>query len=216
MRISVLCSNKAHPVFETLSLWQKKHESKHKIELVQSRHELSGGDILFLISCSELIQIEVRNRYKATLVLHASNLPIGRGWSPHIWQIIEGNSKITVSLLNAEDKVDSGSIWAQREILLEGHELYNEINSKLFVLESDLMDFAVDNFENISPVPQLDVEPTYYRKRTPEDSSIDPDKSISEQFNLLRVADPERFPAYFDLHNHRYLIKLEKVNTPEA
>jgi len=195
--------------------WQKKHEFDHRIELVQSRQELTGGDILFLVSCNELIKQDIRDRYKATLVIHASNLPEGRGWSPHIWQIIEGKKEITVNLLEAEDKVDSGAIWTQRILQFEGHELYDEINEKLFAIESELMDFALENFQQISPIPQHEVEPTYYCKRTPEDSRIDPDKSIAEQFDLLRVADPARFPAIFNLRGHCYRITIEKVKLTE-
>ena len=211
MKISILCSSKEHPVFRTLLLWQKMHESNHQIELVQSRLHLTDGDILFLISCSELIKKEERDRYKVTLVIHASDLPEGRGWSPHIWQILEGKKRITVTLLEAEDKVDSGSIWTQRDLLLEGHELCAEINEKLFSLESEMMDFAVNNFGNVIPVPQRKTEPSYYRKRDSEDSRIDPHRTIAEQFDLLRVADPERYPAFFDIRGYRYRIKIEKV-----
>ena len=40
------------------------------------------GDILFLISCSERIGDAYRQKYRHVLVLHASDLPKGRGWSP--------------------------------------------------------------------------------------------------------------------------------------
>lgn len=215
MNISILCSSKEHPIYGYLNSWQQKYKFTHKIELVQSKQDLSGGDILFLISCSELINQHVRDSYKATLVIHASNLPLGRGWSPHIWQLLEDKKEIFVTMLEAEDKVDSGAIWAQRILRFEGHELYDEINDKLFALETELMDLAVANFNNISPEPQRAIEPTFYRKRTPEDSRIDPDKSITEQFNLLRVSDPERFPAFFELFGYRYRIKIEKVRPTE-
>lgn len=211
MKISIICSSTDHPVYSTLKMWQNNRSSLHDIELVQSSHELSGGDILFLISCGEIIRQNVRNIYKVTLIVHASNLPKGRGMSPHVWQILEGKNSITITLLEAEDKLDSGAIWAQREMLLEGHELYDEINTKLFAIESELMDFAVDNFDMIAPESQHDFEPTYYRKRNPEDSRIDPDKTIAEQFDLLRVSDSERFPAFFNLRGHRYKIRIEKI-----
>jgi methionyl-tRNA formyltransferase len=56
--------------------------------------------------------------------------------------------------------------------------------------------------------------PTYYRKRIPEDSRIDPCGSIAGQFDLLRVADPERYPAFFDFRGHRYEIRLIKSEIP--
>lgn len=216
MKISILCSSTQHPVYNMLVSWQKEHEQHHRVDLVQSKNQLSGGDILFLISCNELITREVRDRYATTLVIHASDLPKGRGWSPHIWQIVEGRNCICVTLLEAEDKVDSGAIWAQRELRLEGHELYDEINDKLFEIERQLMNFAVAHFQTIVPVPQRQEPPSYYSKRTPEDSRIDPNKSIAEQFDLLRVADPTRFPSFFDMRGHRYRISIEKMNTSGA
>lgn len=213
MNISILCSSTEHPVYKTLEHWKNNYSKVHEIELVQSVNELSGGAILFLISCGELINKDVRDRYEAALVIHACALPEGRGWSPHIWQIIEGKKNMTVTLLDAEDKVDSGAIWAQRELYLEGHELHDEINEKLFALESELMDFAVENIETVSPVPQRDMEPSYYSKRTQEDSRLNPNRTIAEQFDLLRVCDPVRFPAFFTLRGHNYRIKIEKIKT---
>jgi len=47
----------------------------------------------------------------------------------------------------------------------------------------------------------------------PVDSKIDVNKSISEQFNLLRMTDNERYPCYFDYKGHRYKITLKKIDT---
>jgi methionyl-tRNA formyltransferase len=182
----------------------------HEVSLSRKKEELTGGDILFLISCHEIISAQVRARYAATLVIHASDLPIGRGWSPHIWQIIEGKNRIPVTLLEAEDVIDSGAIWAQRYIQLDGHETYEEINAKLFDAEIELMCMAVTGFETNKPRQQDERVPTMYRKRTPEDSRIDPHKSIAEQFELLRVADPVRFPAFLEFRGHRYFISIFK------
>lgn len=215
MKISIMCSSKEHPVYAVLEQWQLRQASKHTVELVQTRQDLSGGDLLFLISCSDIIRSDVRAQYNSTLVIHASDLPIGRGWSPHIWQILDGKKNIPITLLEAEDKVDSGAIWAQKIMHLEGHELFDEINALLFKLECELMDYAVEHFNDVKPMPQREQEPTYYRKRTPDDSRIDPGKTIEEQFDLLRVADSQRFPAFFDYRGCRYLVKLEKMITAE-
>ncbi|WP_225172415.1 formyltransferase family protein [Bradyrhizobium sp. BRP19] len=183
----------------------------HAVELVQRKAELSGGDILFLISCHEIISAGDRTRYGKSLVIHASDLPQGRGWSPHIWQILEGKNDIVVSLLEAEDQVDTGAIWAQRHLILEGHELFDEINAKLFAIELDLMNEALASIGRKAPVAQDGRAPTYYPRRSPADSRLDPAQPLARQFELLRVADPERFPAFFDFRGHRYLVRLEKV-----
>jgi methionyl-tRNA formyltransferase len=183
----------------------------HEVELVHGKDELSGGDILLLISCHEIILSQDRQRYHASLVIHASDLPEGRGWSPHIWQILEGKRDIVVSLIEAQDQVDTGAVWAQRHLMLEGHELSDEINEKLFAIELELMDEALEKVGRAKPVPQDDRRPSYYRRRTPDDSRLDPHQPIADQFDLLRVADPVRFPAFFDLRGHRYVVRIEKA-----
>lgn len=210
MKISIVCTDVRHPILNRLKGWCLRHSDQHSVELVQKKKELTGGDILFLVSCQEMIEAEVRAQYRAALVLHASDLPEGRGMSPHIWQVLEGQDRIKVTLLAAEEALDSGDIWLQREFSLEGHELYDEINDKLFNAELSLMDEAVDRFEEIEPRPQDSRQPTWYRFRTPADSQLLIEGTIKEQFNLLRVSDPNRFPAFFDWQGYRYEICIRK------
>jgi methionyl-tRNA formyltransferase len=211
MDISIVCSSEEHPVFENLGEWLDSKSKDHRVSLVTKLDALTHGDILFLVSCVEKVGEDIRSNFGATLVLHASDLPKGRGWSPHIWQILENKNEIVVSLLEAENEIDSGRIWQQATVMLDGHELYDEINEKLFDAELALMDFAVENFGAVSPAAQKDIPPSYYRKRTPEDSRVDPAETVEQNFNLLRVSDPDRFPAYFDHLGQRYKIKVEKV-----
>ncbi len=211
MKISILCSSKSHPVFSFLESWKRKRIEDFDIELVEQGAALTGGDILFLISCNEIIGREIRDKYYATLVVHASDLPSGRGWSPLVWQILEKKSDFVVTLLEAENQLDSGPIWSQRKLFIAGHELYDEINHKLFEAELDLMSDAIDNFSTVVPRPQSKTQASYYRKRTPDDSRIDPTRPLVDQFDLLRIADPARYPAFFDLRGHRYIVQIRKV-----
>lgn len=210
MKVTILCSDAAHPVNAHLDRWMKTVRDKVAVELVRKKREALGGDLLFLVSCSELVSETDRSRYRASLVLHASDLPEGRGWSPHIWQLIDGVEGITLSLLEADDPVDSGRIWKQLYVPVPKHALWNEINDLLFEAEIDLMTFAIENFDTITPKPQPSTGATYYRKRDPKDSELDPGKTIAEQFDLMRVCDPQRFPPYFHHRGHRYVLKLEK------
>ncbi len=214
MKISILCSDRNHPIVNQLYEWIIEMSGKgHGVSLAFDKSELTGGDILFLVSCSQIIRDAERNKYKAVLVLHASDLPKGRGWSPHVWSILDGESQITVSLLEAIDPLDSGPIWLKTKFFLDGHELFDEINTKLFAAELYLMTQAVENFHDIKPSKQVGESGEYMKKRTSVDSRLDPHKSISSQFNLLRVVDPERYPAFFEYQGFKYLIKIEKVKS---
>ncbi len=213
MKITLLCSDLNHPVNAYLKPWMDAQQGVHEVELVQRKSQLSGGELLFLISCSEIIKETDRSKYLVTLVLHASDLPKGRGWSPHIWEIVNGAEHITLSLLEAEDKVDSGSIYAKRLIPVPKDALWDEINHQLFAAEIELIDLAVNQFERLTKVVQTNVEQaSYYPKRTVQDSQLNPHQTIAEQFNRIRVCDPNRFPAFFELHGKKYKLTLEKLD----
>lgn len=213
MKITILCNDSVHPVNRYLDKWISDVKHRHSVELVRSRSELSNGDFLFLVSCSEIIKLEHRENYSHTLVLHASDLPKGRGWSPHIWEIVNGGDTITLSLLEADDSVDTGHVWLKCKIPVSKTSLWYDVNNQLFEAEVTLMNKAVETYKDIQPYAQdPNSEPTYFRKRTPSDSQLDPYQSVAEQFDLIRMCDPDRYPAWFELRGQKYKLTLEKVD----
>ncbi len=210
LNITILTS-KNHPIYPFLEKWVSKKSSRYNVSLVSTLKKVKTGDILFLISFTKIVKSDVRKKFKKSLVIHASNLPKGKGWSPHIWQILEGKKKIVVTLFEAVDKVDAGDIWKKSSFKIENHELYDEINEKLFRVELELMDFALKNFTTIKPKPQKKGKFSYYKKRSPEDSEINPKRSIGSQFDLIRVSDPTRFPCFLYFRNRKYKFNIEKI-----
>lgn len=211
MKISVVCSGEDHPVFPKLLSWAETHRHAHDVRVATSIDRAGDGDILFLISCHDIVGPEIRSRFRHCLVVHASGLPRGRGWSPHVWQVLDGESVIPVTLLEAAESVDSGPIWHQVKMRLEGHELYDEINERLFTSTLHLMDFAMENEAVVSPRAQAAAPATYYPRRTPDDSRLDPEMSLAAQFEMLRVADPARYPNFFEYRGHRYSVTVRKM-----
>ena len=211
LKVTLLCSDIKHPVYKALEQWKAINKQRYDIELLTSVEQINRkGTLLFLVSCSEIVKKSHRDYFIHTLVLHASDLPKDRGWSPHVWAVVNGKSKLTLSLLEAEDKVDTGAIWKKVDITLDGSELYDEINKKLFDAELQLITWACENVDSVVPVLQDESATNYLRKRTLEDSEVDISQSLESQFNLLRVCDPERFPAYFYKNGCKYKIKIEK------
>ena len=194
-----------------LDSWKDYNESfGHKVSICHTKHQLGSGDILFLVSCSEKVGVIDRAKFRHVLVLHASDLPRGRGWSPHVWEIISGSTEVTLSLIEASDVIDTGNVWNKVKIVIPKHFLWNEINDALFKAEIELINWAIDNLDKVNPSAQVSSEAaTYWPKRTPQDSYIDINRSISEQFDILRVCDPNRFPAYFEIYGRKYKLRLE-------
>lgn len=212
MKIEILNTDPFHPINPYLRLLKLNLAQDHSISILRSVQEVTTGDLLFLVSCSEKVDREIVENFKHAMVLHASDLPNGRGWSPHIWEIIGGAEQITVSLLDAAGEVDCGDIYRKVTINIPKSALWETINELLFNAEIELIKFAIENFDNLQKTSQrADVKATYYRKRTPKDSEIDPNTAISEQFDLIRVCDPNRFPAVFNYRGETYKLILEKL-----
>ena len=211
MNISILITSIKHPINAYINKWVEKNKN-HQISIIHSKEELTSGDILFLISCSDIISKLERGKFMKTLVIHASDLPHGRGWSPHVWEIINGATDITLSLLEAEDKVDTGDIWKKTIVSIPKTALFDEINELIFNSELELMDFAIVNYNTIKPKKQSNIDSTYWPKRSPKDSEIDVNKGISEQFDLIRICDPDRFPVFFYKNGERFNITIKKDN----
>jgi methionyl-tRNA formyltransferase len=216
MKISILTSDPKHRVVDSLRGWKDlMRQIGHDVQIFFDKKNLIGGDFLFLVSCAQIVRKSERDLFKYVLVLHASDLPIGRGWSPHIWSIIRGSNKIVVSLIEAEDIVDTGKVWVKESFKLYGHELLQEINEKLFNVELGLMTTAVENYAMIKPKIQVGDAGEYMHKRTPFDSELNIHQSIAEQFNILRIVDNEKYPAFFEYQGHKYVLKIEKVDRHE-
>lgn len=212
-KISIVISSSEHPINTPINSWIKQNSDKFELEVVRDPYKLEGGDICFLLSCSVIVPSEILKKYRKTLVIHASDLPLGRGWSPHIWQILNGEKDIVVSLIEASEKIDEGDIWNKLQLKVPNYFLYDQIISLMNHAHIDLINFAIENYETVMPIKQDDkIKPTYFPKRTPADSEISAYKSIEAQFDKMRVSDKNRFPSFFYLRGHKFKIILERYD----
>ena len=115
-------------------LWQR----DHSVRWIHHPSDLVVGDVCFMLSCGRLLSEEQLSLHRHNLVVHASDLPKGQGWSPMSWQILEGASKIPVTLFEAVVDLDSGPIYLQQQIELYGHELVEEWRTLLAKATNDL------------------------------------------------------------------------------
>lgn len=210
MKITLICDNTESwiiPYIEKLNKLLVKFQYESKI--VYRYEDIKEGDLAFYLGCKTIVPENILALNQKNLVVHESRLPKGKGWSPMTWQILEGKNIIPITLFEADPKVDSGDIYLKDEIKLEGHELLPEIKH----LQGEYTIKLVMEFVRLYPKitgKKQEGNATYYPKRTPRDSQLDINRTIKEQFNLLRVVDNERYPAYFLLDGVKYYIKIEK------
>lgn len=184
-------------------------ERGHEALSIENPEDLPHGDMAFFLSCEQIIKKDLRDRNTHNLVIHASALPQGKGWSPTTWKILNGENGIPLTIFEAADKVDAGNIYATSALSFEGHELMDEVRQKEGKAIVDLALAFVDRYPDVVGRPQ-EGEESFYPKRSPKDSELDPSKSLAELFNQLRVADNERYPAFFTHRGHTYTLKIFK------
>jgi methionyl-tRNA formyltransferase len=178
---------------------------KYDVILLHKHDNVVSGDILFMLSCEKFFKRLDLN--KKNIVVHESDLPEGKGWSPVTWQILEGKKKIPVTLFEAVKEIDAGEIYLQDYIFLQGGELLPEIKD----LQGNITNKLVLNFlklyPNIQGKPQQG-NGSFYEKRTAKNSQLNIEKSIKDQFDLLRVCDNERYPSFFIINEQKYILKI--------
>tara|TARA_B100000575_G_C23139228_1_gene662526 strand:- start:3163 stop:4875 length:1713 start_codon:yes stop_codon:yes gene_type:complete len=165
----------------------------------------------FILSFSNKVPYNYLSLSNHNIVIHESSLPQGRGWSPLTWQILEGKTKIPISLFSASKEIDSGKIYMKDIIITKKIDLIDDLRlaqaSKTFDLCKKFLrrkNFYLYNSKNQTG------KPSYYTKRKPEDNELDINASLKDNFDLLRVSDFNRYPAYFMLENKKFKIKIEK------
>lgn len=182
---------------------------EYDAELIYKEEDISEGDILFILSFYKLVAPKFLELNKHNIVVHASKLPQGKGWSPATWQILEGKNNIPLTLFEAVEKVDAGDIYDVSEVVLDGTELINEWQEMMGRKILEMAGKFINQYPNNHGTPQIG-ETSFYSRRTPKDSELNISKSIEEQFNQFRVADNDKYPAYFNIKGKKFVLKIYK------
>ena len=209
MKIFILVDNLNSWALPHAKRLVKKLKSNHEVYLVHDQNKIKNGDIAIFLSCEKIVNPNILKKNDHNLVPHASFLPKGKGWSPLTWQILEGKNNIPITLFEAGEKVDDGVIYDQKIINFEGHELLGEMQEVLGKkINKMIINFLV-KYPDIKGIKQKGKE-SFYKRRYPKDSQLDINKNIIKQFNLFRIVNNEKYPAFFEYLGYTYTLKIEK------
>ena len=210
MKISILTDNKnswfipfGHKLINALV------DNGHEAVYVNSKKDIPDGEVCFLLSCSNIIQKVFLKRNRHNIVVHASDLPNGKGFSPLQWQVLQGKNDIILTLFEAVENVDAGPFYIKKTIHFRGDELYDELRYSLGINIIEMCINYINSYESMVGIQQ-NGEESFYSKRSFEDDKIDVNKTIAEQFNHLRISDNENHPVWFNFNNCNYFIKIYK------
>lgn len=206
-KVTVLVDNDSWILPYAANLCDQLQSQDIEVTFARNQQDIAPGDLCFMLGCTRIVTEQNLSKNDHNLVVHESDLPLGKGFSPMAWQILEGNNHIPICLIEATSEVDAGPIWIKDEIVLNGSELCDEWRDTQGRKTVELCLQCVEQYEAIEPCPQQGSS-SFYRRRTPSDSQLDPKKTLEEQFQLLRVVDNARYPAFFSLNGKRYRLEI--------
>ena len=188
-----------------------KSSQAFNVHVFYEEEKIRDFDLVFVLGYTKVLKGDILSSNELLLVVHESDLPEGRGFAPVQWQILEGKADIAVCLLEVSDEVDAGNIFGKMILSFDGSELYEEIRKKQAAITFELISRFLERYPNISFETQQG-KPTFYRRRNRSDAQLDLDKTIRDQFNLLRICNNNDWPAFFELDGVRYTIKINKMS----
>ena len=207
----------------------KKYAIEQKLFLLQPTNLKSEDFINKLKEVKATLQVIVAFRMLPKIVweipiygsfnLHASLLPSYRGAAPIHWAIINGEEKTGVTTFFIDEKIDTGEIILQKEILIHKDEIVGELHDRLMILGASLVSETVANIRNnkVSTQKQPKIDEKIAPKLFPENCKINWEDSLDSIYNHIRGLNP--FPAAWSEMNNNdgittvkiYKVRKEKV-----
>lgn len=175
-----------------ITVYQAKYYSlKHEADQAYIRS--LGLDIAFVIGWQRLIPAEVLSGLSiGAFGMHGSsmNLPLGRGRSPMNWSIIEGRQAFYTNLFRYDPGVDSGDIVDTFKFQITHRDTAETMHFKNTLAMKYLIERNIENLvRNDFRLTKQDENllPTYYPKRTPQDSLINWEEDVQTLERFIRA-----------------------------
>lgn len=129
-----------------------------------------------------------------TIHYHPSLLPKHRGRSSINWAVINGDTKGGLSIIWADEGIDTGPILLQKEVEISPDDTTGSLYfNKLFPIGVEAVVEAVELIERgVAPrIPQDDSQATYEPPCTEERVIIDWSQPAQKVYDLIRGANPQ-------------------------
>jgi len=162
-----------------------------------------------LLGNTKIINSKLLKNNKLNITVHESSLPKDKGFSPIQYQIIKNKNIINSCLIELDEKIDSGDILDSLKIYFTGNELYEEIRNIQSKKTFQLITKFLKKYPNFKRKKQIG-KSNYLKRRYPKDSEININKTIKENFNLLRISNNKEWPSFFRYRGNKYILKIYK------
>lgn len=132
------------------------------------------ADILLSINYLFLIERDVLERIPSAINFHGSLLPSYRGRTPHVWAIINNETKTGITAHYIDEGCDTGDIVLQKEIQIDEHMTGADVLNTYVILYPAMVREVITLLQSGTVVRQKQDESKaiYFGKRTPDDGAI--------------------------------------------
>lgn len=195
---------------EGLNKFANKYKNpKYKIIYKPTTQKIFYSEISIFVSCSKILNLKDLSKSNLNVVVHPGKLPQERGSAIISWKMLRNEKKITITMFEPDNNLDSGDIIYSKSFNISKTSLIEEIRNKQQKITFDLIDKLLTQYPKINKKKQIG-RAVYYKKRKAEDSEININKTLKSQFSLIRTCDNERYPAFFKYKNKTFVLKIFK------
>lgn len=190
------------------------NNNKYVCKIKYDYKKIKNQDIVIILSYTNILPADFLNQNKLNIVIHSSKLPKDKGFAPLSYQILRNKKKIFNTLFKITKNVDDGPIIMTNTFHINNSDLYTDLRNKQ---AESIVKLLINFFKQYPKIKFKNQKgkSTFNPRRTQKNSELDINKSIKEQFNLIRVCDNEKFPAFFNLNKKKYIIKIYKEKNHE-
>ena len=152
-----------------------------------------GGEIAVVVAYGKILPTEVLTALPLGCInVHASLLPELRGAAPIQWAVLEGRAVTGVSIMQLDEGMDTGPVFATREVAVEENETSGQLFERLAPIGSEVLLEVLETIEagTANAIAQDHARATHARMLGKSDGVIDWNASAAVVHNQIRGVDP--------------------------
>jgi methionyl-tRNA formyltransferase len=147
-----------------------------RLKDIKNQLQEYGADAAVLVAYGKIIPQSIIDIFPQGIInIHPSRLPKHRGPTPIESVILAGESDTAVSIMQLSAAMDSGPIYAQQTVKLNGKETKQELADRLAIVGKELLGTYLNEIltDKLKPVEQSGDGITFDQLITKQDGNID-------------------------------------------
>lgn len=175
-----------------------------------------NADIFLSVGFRYILPKEAFVRPKFAVNVHPTLLPKYRGAYSGNYILINNEKESGITVHFIAENADTGDIILQKSFPLSIFDSAQSLARKTYSLEPSVVMRALKELRQgtYKITKQKYYKSMKLKKRTPEDSRIDPNKPIIKQYNLIRASHAKKYPAFFYINKSKVILTLKREKKP--